>query len=200
MRASALRPAIWRAGFAAQASNRSQSLAGTVTIRRSSISVSAASSALRRTKSLTLVRACEDAASKSVRSWSLNRTLSTDDDMMAFPVSLSVACMTLAYSDLNVNLRNRCPRYQERLLRFRRLRRATGIKTLFRIGCCTLLPLPLKRPHSTIVDTTLPQSGRLVKAPALLLMHLKYRIGLLDSKRGLKLMLVVSTISRLDQS
>ena len=83
---------------------------------------------------------------------------------------------------------------------FRRLRRATGIETLFRIGCCTLLPLQLKRPHSTIVDTTLPQFGRLVKAPALLLMHLKYRIGLLDSKRGLKLMLVVSTISRLDQS
>ena len=27
-----------------------------------------------------------------------------------------------------------------------RLRRATGIETLFRIGCCTLLPLPLKRP------------------------------------------------------
>ena len=82
---------------------------------------------------------------------------------------------------------------------FRRLRRATE-ETLFRIGCCALLPSPLKMPRSTIVDTNLPQFGRLVKAPALLLMHLKYSIGLLYSKRGLKLMLVVSTIPRLDQS
>jgi len=39
--ARSLSPAIWRAGFDAQASNRSQSLAGMVTIRRSSTSVSA---------------------------------------------------------------------------------------------------------------------------------------------------------------
>src|SRR5262245_47821217 len=81
LRASSLIPATSRAGFAAQASNRSQSFAGITTIRRSSTSISAASSALRRTKSLTFVRACDDAASRRARSWSFNLTLSTDDDM-----------------------------------------------------------------------------------------------------------------------
>src|ERR1700753_3285925 len=47
LRASSLSPATLRAGFAAQASNRSQSFAGIVMIRRSNTSVSAASSALR---------------------------------------------------------------------------------------------------------------------------------------------------------
>ena len=84
LRASSLSPAIVRAGFDAHASNRSQSLAGMVTMRRSSTSTSAASSAFRRTKSLTLVRACEDAASNRARSSSLNRTLNTDDDMRKF--------------------------------------------------------------------------------------------------------------------
>jgi hypothetical protein len=68
LRASSLIPATSRPGLAAQASNRAQSLAGMMTIRRSSTSISAASSALRRTKSLTLVRACDDAASRSARS------------------------------------------------------------------------------------------------------------------------------------
>src|ERR1035437_1189369 len=88
--ARSLSPVISRGGAAAQASNRAQSLAEIVTIRRSTISISAASSALRRTKSLTFVRAYEEAASKSVRSWSLNRTLNTDDAMGKFPVLLSV--------------------------------------------------------------------------------------------------------------
>src|SRR5882724_11060740 len=44
--ASSFRPAISRAGLAAHASKRSQSLAAIVTTRRSSTSVSAASSAL----------------------------------------------------------------------------------------------------------------------------------------------------------
>src|SRR5262245_26196512 len=86
LRVRLLMPAISRAGRAAQASNRSQSLAGMVTIRRSSTSSSAASSALRRTKSLTFVRACVDAASNSARSSSLNRTLSTDDDTAKVPL------------------------------------------------------------------------------------------------------------------
>ena len=34
----------------------------------------------------------------------------------------------------------------------------------------TLLRLPSKRPHPTLVETTLPQRGRLVRAPGLLLM------------------------------
>src|SRR5271166_2825686 len=83
-RARSFRPAILRAGFLAQASKRSQSFAGIVIILRSSTSISAASRALRRTKSLRFVRDCEDAASNSARSWSLNRTLSTDDDMAKF--------------------------------------------------------------------------------------------------------------------
>jgi hypothetical protein len=66
--ASSFTPAISRAGFAAHASNRAQSLAGIVTILRSNRSASAASNALRRTKSLRLVRACEDAASNRTRS------------------------------------------------------------------------------------------------------------------------------------
>jgi hypothetical protein len=49
--------------------------------------------------------------------------------------------------------------------------------------------LPLKRPHPTFVETTLPQRGRLVKAPALVSMHLKYRFALVDYKRALKLAL-----------
>src|SRR6266508_1495190 len=100
LRASSLSPAISRAGFAAHASNRSQSLAGIATIRRSSTSTSAASSALRRTKSLTLVRACADAVSNNARSSSLNRTLSTDDGMTESSV---LRCMTLTYMDRNVN-------------------------------------------------------------------------------------------------
>src|SRR5208337_4014549 len=87
-RARSFRPAILRAGFLAQASKRSQSFAGIVIILRSSTSISAASRALRRTKSLRFVRDCEDAASNSARSWSLNRTLSTDDDMQKIPVAL----------------------------------------------------------------------------------------------------------------
>src|SRR5882672_5180133 len=86
-RASSLMPASSRAGFAAQASNRSQSFAGMTTTLRSSTSISAASSALRRTKSLTLVCACADAASRSARSSSLNLTLSTDVDI-AFVILL----------------------------------------------------------------------------------------------------------------
>src|SRR5713101_4214522 len=88
LRESSSSPAISRAGFAAHDSKRAQSFAGIVTIRRSSTSASAASSALRRTKSLTFVRACEDAASNSARSSSLNRTLSTDDVMAECPIPL----------------------------------------------------------------------------------------------------------------
>src|SRR5947209_5286321 len=57
--ASSFRPATSRAGFRAQASKRSQSLAGILTTRRSATSISAASSALRPTKELRLVCACK---------------------------------------------------------------------------------------------------------------------------------------------
>ena len=39
-----------------------------------------------------------------------------------------------------------------------------------------LLNLPLKRPHPTFVETTLPQCGRLVKVPAFVEMHFQYEI------------------------
>ena len=78
--------AISCAGRLAQASKASQSLAGMMTIRRSSMSVSAASTALRRTKSLRLVCACSLAASNIARSSWLTRTLSTVVDMAVDPV------------------------------------------------------------------------------------------------------------------
>ena len=84
------------AGREIQDSKTSQSLAGMVTTLRSSTSTSAASSALRRTKSLRLVRACSDAASKRARSSELTRTLSTDvvDDGL-------LMCMTMAYNPMS---------------------------------------------------------------------------------------------------
>src|SRR5207302_2733148 len=85
VRARSLRPAISCGGRFAQASNASQFLAGMVTIRRSRMSASAASSALRRTKSLKLVRDNADAASSRARSFSLTRTLSTKVVMGAAP-------------------------------------------------------------------------------------------------------------------
>ena len=68
LRARSFRPEISRAGSVAQASKRFQSFAGKATILRSSTSSSAASRALRRTKSPRFVRECEDAASSIARS------------------------------------------------------------------------------------------------------------------------------------
>src|SRR3954469_9232725 len=79
--ASSFSAATSRAGFLAQASKRAQSLAGMATMRRSVTAISAASSALRRTKSLRFVCACEEAASNRTRSSSLKRTLKTEDDI-----------------------------------------------------------------------------------------------------------------------
>jgi hypothetical protein len=105
-----LRPATTRAGFAARASNRSQSLAGIETIRRSITSTSAASRAFRRTKSLTFVRACEDAASSSLRSSSLNRTLNTDEDMEAVPDVNH--CMTMERCELAMSRMTKVATYR----------------------------------------------------------------------------------------
>ena len=66
------------AGRVTQASNASQSLAGIVTMTRLSTSISADFNALRRTKSLRLVRDCSAAASRMARSAALTRTLRTD--------------------------------------------------------------------------------------------------------------------------
>jgi hypothetical protein len=93
LQARSFRPLITRAGFVAQASKRSQSFAGITTILRSNTSNSAASRALRRTKSLRFVRDCDEAASKSARSWLLNRTLNTDVDM-----AMSLSCAPAALS------------------------------------------------------------------------------------------------------
>src|SRR6516225_11308364 len=76
--ARSLRPLTSRAGRFVQASNASQSLAGIVAIRRSTMSASAASRALRRMNSLRLVRASSEAASSRARSCLLTRTLSTE--------------------------------------------------------------------------------------------------------------------------
>ncbi len=98
LRASSLSAGTARPGLAAHASKRAQSFAGIVTTRRSSTSISAAASALRRTKSLTLVCACDEAASRSARSSLLNRTLRTEDDMVQTSM-----CMTIAYAGCNIN-------------------------------------------------------------------------------------------------
>jgi len=90
-RASAARPGFGCAGRLSHVSKASQSLAGMVTIVRLSTSVSAASTALRRTKSLRLVCAWSAAASRSARSLGLTRTLSI---VVATGV---VMCITLAY-------------------------------------------------------------------------------------------------------
>jgi len=78
LRRSFVNAGSFSAGRCAQASKASQSLAGIVTTRRSRISIAAASSALRRMKSLKLVCACLHAASKSAGSSSFTRTLRTD--------------------------------------------------------------------------------------------------------------------------
>jgi len=78
--------AIFWGGRCAQASKALQSLAGMTTRRRSRKSISAASSALRRMKSLILVRACSDAASKRARSASFTRTLNTELAMIRLPL------------------------------------------------------------------------------------------------------------------
>jgi hypothetical protein len=43
-----------------------------------------------------------------------------------------------------------------------------------------LLYLPYQRPHPTFVETTLPQRGRLVKAPAFVWMYAEFSSGLDD--------------------
>ena len=47
----------------------------------------------------------------------------------------------------------------------------------------TLLRLPSKRSHPTLAETTVPQRGRLVRAPGLLLMNPSCRAGLGDYNR-----------------
>jgi hypothetical protein len=64
------------------------------------------------------------------------------------------------------------------LLRVMRLWWGVGINAVsppftMRAGTA-LLSLPLKRPHPTFVETTLPQFGRLVKVPAFVEMHDQY--------------------------
>src|SRR5271155_4738627 len=61
-----------------QPSNASQSFAGMVTTLRLSTSISAASTDLRRMKSLSVVRDCSAAASRMARSSGVTRTLRTD--------------------------------------------------------------------------------------------------------------------------
>jgi hypothetical protein len=47
-----------------------------------------------------------------------------------------------------------------------------------------LLNLPLRRPHPTFVETTLPQCGRLVKVPVFVEMHFQYEVGVGKFKRA----------------
>jgi len=79
------------AGLAAHLSNSSHFSAGIVTTRRSMISISAASTALRRMKSLRLVRDCSAACSKRSRSSRVTRTLTGESfDTLAFLNSIHV--------------------------------------------------------------------------------------------------------------
>ena len=82
VRESFRRAGILRGGSWTQASNFAQSLAEMTMLRRSRTSASAASIALRRMKSLKVVRDCAAADSSSVRSEGLTRRLrmAGDDD------------------------------------------------------------------------------------------------------------------------
>ncbi len=96
--ASSASAGIVAAGRAAQASKRSQSLAGMVTTTRLRTSVSAASSALRRMNSLRVVRDCAAAAWRMARSSGLTRTLRS-----VVVVEALTICMTMANSGATFN-------------------------------------------------------------------------------------------------
>lgn len=97
-RASSASAGLVSAGRFTQASNASQSLAAIVMTLRASTSVSAASTAFRRMKSLSEVRDSSAAASSSARSSGVTRTLSTELACVG-----PVMCMTIAYSGANFN-------------------------------------------------------------------------------------------------
>jgi hypothetical protein len=114
-RASFPMAAILRAGAWTQASNFAQSLAGMTMLRRSRTSASAASIALRRMKSLKVVRDCAAADSSSVRSEALTRRLRMAGDAdCGIGESLRIGCYDhLYYKSIHGSQRQWPARYRE---------------------------------------------------------------------------------------